>query len=144
MTDNVLTRMDNIETAAKAFFTSRVIKRSLFKHFDDHDKSDIEKGVIMILSRGEAGYKNGLGMTAKEGILTVLFVCHIKLAESATGLEIEKAEGAMIEEIKSFLRVGVPGMSLKPDRIDQSQQLAHPYGWVVAKLRAEPPQHGIN
>ncbi len=142
MTDNVLTRMDDIETAAKAFFVNRVVKRSLLKHYSDHAAGEIEKGVIAIISRGESEYKNGLGMTAKEGTQSILFVCHIKVDENAEPVEVEKAEGAVIEEIKSFLKQGVPGMSLKPERIDQSQQLAAPYGWVVAKLRAEPPQQG--
>lgn len=144
MTDNVLIRMDNIETAATAFFTTRVIKRSLLQHYDSHAAGELEKGVIMIISRGESDYKNGLGMTAKEGTQTILFIGHIKVAENSEPVEIEKAEGILIEEIKSFLKLGVPGMSLKPERIDQSQQLAHPYGWVVAKLRAEPPQQGTH
>jgi len=142
MTDNVLTRMDDIETAAKAFFTNRIIKRSLLQHFDNHAAGELEQGVIMIISRGESGYRNGLGMIAKEGTQEILFVGHLKVAEGSQPVEVEKSEGALIEEIKSFLKTGVTGMSLKPERIDQSQQLAAPYGWVVAKLRAEPPQQG--
>lgn len=144
MTDNVLTRMNDIETAAKEFFTTRVVKRSLLQHYDNHEKGELEKGVIMIISRGESGYKNGLGMIAKEGSQDILFVCHIKVSDSLKPVDVEKAEGALIEEIKSFLKTGVTGMSLKPERIDQSQQLAYPYGWVVAKLRAEPPQQGTH
>lgn len=144
MTDNVLTRMDDIETAATDFFATRVIKRSLLQHYDNHDAGELEKGVIMIISRGESGYKNGLGMTAKEGTQEILFVCHIKVLETLEPVDVEKAEGALIEEIKSFLKQGVPGMSLKPERMDQSQQLAYPYGWVVAKLKAEPPQQGTH
>jgi len=144
MTDSVLTRMDEIETAAVAFFSTRAVKRSLLQHFTNHAEGELEKGVIMIISRGEGDYKNGLGMTAKEGTQTVLFVCHIKVADDLEPVDVEKAEGALIEEIKSFLKQGVPGMSLKPERFDQSQQLEHPYGWVVAKLKAAPPQQGTH
>lgn len=143
MTDSVLERMEFIDTAAQAFFTTRVVKRSLLQHYDDHAAADLASGVIMMVSRGEGEYKQGLGMTAKEGTQTVLFVCHIKVAESVAQVEVEKAEGAMIEEIKSFCRAGVTGMTLKPESFSQSQQLAHPYGWVVATLRAGPPQTSI-
>lgn len=142
--DNVVTRMDNIEAAAQAFFTARVVKRSLLQNYDAHDQGELEKGVIMIVSDGEGKYKNGLGMTAKEGTQAILFVCHIRVAETDSPVEIEKAEGALIEEIKSFCKQGVAGMSLKPERFQQSRQLAHPYGWVVGTMRAEPSQTGVH
>lgn len=141
--ENVVERMDAIETAAQAFFTSRVVKRSLLQSFDDHAPGELEKGVIMIVSSGEGNYRTGLGMTAKEGSQDILFICHLKVAETDSPVEIEKAEGALIEEIKSFCKLGLAGFSLVPERFEQSRQLTHPYGWVYGKITAGPPKTSI-
>ncbi len=45
----------------------------------------------------------------------------------------------LLEEIKSFVQTGVTGMGLYLERLEQSRQLEHPYGWVVAYIKAGPP-----
>lgn len=138
--DSVVLRMDAIETAALAFFTTRKVQRSLLQSFTEHAESDIAKGVIMMVSQGEGNYHNGQGMIAKEGTQNIRFICHLKVDEKTQAqVDVEKAEGALIEEIKAFVRAGVTGMTLVLSKVTQSQQLAYPYGFVVADIQAEPP-----
>lgn len=132
-------RLDAIAAALTTALSTRVIKRSLV-HYTDHADADLAAGVVTLLSAGEGGYSNGLGMTAKEGTHKLLLIGHLQLAESADGEAIEAAEIDLIEEIKAFVRSGVTGTSLRLENVIHSRQLERPYGWIVAYIDAGPPR----
>jgi hypothetical protein len=139
-------RIDDRQTAIAqsitAALSTRIVKRSLL-HFDHHEPGEIETGVVMLISDGEHDYSQNLGMTAKEGKHGQLLVCHLKVDENSPKVAIEQAEMALIEEIKSWVRAGVPGMSFEIESAQHSRQLEHPYGWVVVKLNAIPPRTNV-
>ena len=132
-------RMTAIVESMQAALTTRILKRSLL-HFDGHESGEIEAGVVMVVSGGESDYSNKLGMTALEPKHSLLLICHLKVAEDSAAVAIELAEMALIEEIKSWVRAGVPGMSFEIKSAQHSRQLEHPYGWVVVNINAIPPR----
>jgi hypothetical protein len=135
-------RQAAIVTSLTAALSTRVVKRSLL-HYDQHEPGEIETGVVMLVSDGESQYSQNLGMTAKEGKHGQLLIGHLKVAEDSEPLAIELAEMALIEEIKSWVRSGVSGMSFEIEAAQHSRQLEHPYGWVVVKLNAIPPRTNV-
>jgi hypothetical protein len=139
-------RIDDRQTAIvaslSAALSTRTVKRSLL-HYDQHEPGEIEVGVVMVISDGESQYSQNLGMAAKEGKHAQLLICHLKVAEDSSSVAIELAEMALIEEIKSWVRAGVPGMSFEIESSQHSRQLEHPYGWVVVKLNAIPPRTNV-
>jgi len=112
------------------------------RHYTDHAAADLTAGVLTVISLGEGEYKQDIGLVAKEGTQHLLFIGHIKLAESATGDQVEQAEINFIEELKAALRTGVTGLHLTLQSIEQSAQLETPYGWFVAGGGAAPPAKG--
>lgn len=143
--DAMPARTDAIEASMRASsaLTSRVIKRSYLRHYDEHELGELEQGVLMLISTGEGGYKNGQGMVAKEGVQRLMLVGHVKVSEDlsvdAQGLAVEAMEQGMIEEIKTWARGGVPGMGLSIESFQQSRQQSAPYGWIVGYLNAGAP-----
>lgn len=132
-------RLDAIETALTAALPARTIKRGLYD-YEEHTDAEIAAGVVMILSGGEGKYRQGPGMEAREGTQRVMLAGHLQVSETDTRQAIEAAELELIEEIKSFVRAGVSGVGLSLERVENSRQLDHPYGWVVAFIDAGPPR----
>lgn len=137
-------RMDAIETSLIVALPTRVVKRSFFRHFSEHEEADIEKGVVMLISSGEKDYKRGRGMIAKEGTHTFLLIGHVKVDVDSEPQAAEAAELDLIEELKAFARLPLPGISLYLQQVQHSRQLEHPYGWVVAYLEAGPPNQNTH
>lgn len=134
-------RMDAIFAALVAALPARVCKRSYFRHYTEHPEAEIVKGVAMLISNGEGDYKAARAASAgaKEGVHTFLVIGHLKADEDSEPQAIEAAELDLIEEIKDFTRIEIPGLSLRLTRTQHSRQVEHPYGWVVAFLEAGPP-----
>lgn len=135
-------RLDAIETALRAALPTHVIKRSL-KHFTAHAEGEIEQGVVMMVAGGEKDYRRDPGMIAKEGTQRLLLVAHLKAAETDEPTQVEAAELDLAEEIKTFVRSGVSGMTIYLESIEHSRQLDFPYGWLVVYLDVGPPNSGV-
>ena len=140
--DRIDDRMAAIVASITAALPTRTVKRSL-EYYDQHTAAQLTQGVVMPVSEGESEYSQNLGMTAREGKHAIFIVCHLKVAETSAKAAIEDAEMDLIEDIKTWVRAGVPGMSLQIDNAQHSKQLEHPYGWVVVKITAEPPRNNV-
>jgi len=143
--DTLPARTDAIEASMRAStaLASRVIKRSYLRHYDEHQAGELEQGVLMLISTGEGGYKNGQGMVAREGVQRLMLVGHVKVSDDLSndeqGLAVEAMEQSMIEEIKAWARAGVSGVGLSIESFQQSRQQSAQYGWIVGYLSAGPP-----
>jgi len=139
--DNIEQRTDAIIAAAQAHFTSRVVSEDLLQHYSEHPAADLQKGVIAVVSDAEQDYSDDLGMIATEGTQQLKLICHLQVTEKnpKAPRDVQRAEQKLIEEIKSFVRAGVDGMTLVLRRAQQSRQLSYPYGFVVADIEARPP-----
>ncbi|MGR8932210.1 MAG: hypothetical protein ACU836_16390 [Gammaproteobacteria bacterium] len=135
--ERIDTRTATLFASLQTALPARVCKRSLM-HFTQHAKGEIGQGVVMMISDSESDYSNIPRRTATEGKHSLILVGHLQVAETASHLDIELAEMAMMEEIKGWLRAGVPNMRLQLNDIRQSRQLDHPYGWIAAKFTASP------
>jgi len=135
--ERIDTRMATIFASLQSALPGRVCKRSL-THYDQHASGELQSGVLMLISDSESQYRHIPRRTATEGRHSLLLIGHLQVTETATHLDVELAEMAMIEEIKSWLRAGLTGIRFELSEVRQSRQLEHPYGWIVAKITAAP------
>ena len=140
-------RMDAIFTAMRAdnSLSNYVKTRSRLLHPSLQDAADLKKGVLMLVSNGEGQYSKSQGQIAKKGQHEFVLIGHLKVDENKKDpVDAEAAELDMAENIKTFVRAGVDGMSLYLDDIQNSWQQEYPYGWIIVKLTAGSPGHSLS
>lgn len=144
--ENIKARKLAFYEALKSALTTRIIKRTLMD-YRQHKTGEMKTGVVMIVGDGEGSYSQAKAMAAKEGVTYFLLVAHVEVGDSnaaTMGQSVEDAEDDLIEEIKSFVKAGIPGMDLKLENVKQSRQLEAPMGWIVAKVSAGAPRSTIS
>lgn len=137
--DRMDARLDAIEAALTAALPTRLVSDTL-QHYTERSDAELTQGVVTLVSADEKGYSQNLGMAARDGTQRILLIGHLRVAEGTPRKAIQDQELDLIEELKAFIRAGVPGMSLTLDSVIHSRQLDHPYGWVVAYIDAAPPR----
>ena len=137
--DSIPARIAAVQAALAAALPARRVTRD-FLAIDRRQDTDLLAGVVTLIAAGEGGYAAGPGMSARHGVTHLVLACHLRVADDAAPSAVEDTENALIEEIKAFVRAGVAGVTLTLDRVDQSRQIEHPYGWVVAHVQAGPPK----
>lgn len=140
--EDVSARYDAVKAALAGALTSRAHADNL-EHFDERNAADLRKGVITLVSDGEGDYSHRPGMETLNGVQRLVIVGQFKVNETDAKTVIQAAEFALMQEIKTFVRAGVPGTGLQLMDMVQSRQQDHPYGWVVATLNAGPTAHNI-
>lgn len=125
-------RMELLKTSLQAFLPARVITRDL-GDFAMREASQLQQGVFTLVSKGEGDYANFIGRMAAYSTRGIAIIGQIQIAEGTAASAIEDAEGSMIDDIKQFARSALPaGLgSFAMLSVTQSQQLEHPYGWVL-------------
>lgn len=129
--------------ALTAAMATRVVTDEL-THLSERKSADLEKGVITLVSDTESGYRNTPGMKAVEGNHKVIVIGHLKVAETDSRAAIQEKEFTLIEELKAFVRAGVPRMTINLQNVRGSRQLEHPYGWIYAELTLGPSDQGTH
>jgi len=138
-------RCDAVDAAAKTFFEGlRRVYSETFKPLANQEQDELLKGIVMFGASGEKGYKTSPGLVAKKGTTRIQLLMHIKVNETDTGKTLRQKEQAFFAEVKSFVQTGVAGVSLTLDQVQQSRQMAHPYGWALAYLDITPPAAGTH
>jgi len=137
-------RMDAVFSSLTAALTTRHVSRSWLKRYDDHTPQELADGALMLISAGESGYSSSPGMVALNGTHRMILIGHLKVADASQPQDIEAAELDLIEEIRSWVRSGVPGVGVVLISAEHSRQLEHPYGWVVVYLDTGEPGANIN
>lgn len=125
-------RMELFKVTLQAFAADRVVTRDLID-FANRTPEELKQGVYTVVSKGESGYANFTGRMAAYGTQGIAIIGQIQVEEDDPPSAIEDAEGEMIEEIKQFANSQLPpGLgSFTLLSVNQSQQLEHPYGWVL-------------
>jgi len=114
---------------------NRVVSRD-FKDFDQHTIEDLEKGVLTVISEGEAQYANSFGRQAETSKHPLVIVGQMSLAPDATGTQVEDAEFDLVEDVKALVSSALPVdiCTLELKRFRQSKQMDAPNCWIVCEL----------
>jgi len=144
--ENIKERKQAFYEALVAALPNRTIKRTL-TDYRQHSATEMKTGVVMMVGDGESNYSQAKGMVAKEGSTHFLLIAHLEVIDNnpdTMGRSVEDAEDNLIEEFKTFVKAGIPGMDLYLENCKQSRQLEAPMGWVVAKISAGAPRSTLN
>lgn len=133
-------RMDDRLAAVRAALCTampdRVHKTGYRRMHDEHEPEELQVGVVSIVSAGETNYNDSPGMIAREGVQTMAIVVHLSAYHDDDGEAVEAAELDACEEIKAFVRTGVPGMTIRLVSLQHSAQQMTPLGYVTAQIEA--------
>ncbi len=123
--------LEGLKASLFAHLTGRVVRRGLVDPAQA-DQSDLERGVVCVVSRGGGNFANYLGREGQLGAMEVALVCFVKVDDSTQPQAVETAELALLDELLAWTGGGV-GFAL-PREWRQSEQQEHPYGWLVLTL----------
>jgi hypothetical protein len=129
-------RMAALKTAMATALPTRVVTRE-FMDRALRPAEDLAAGVVSLISLGERDYQNLNDREAMDGTHRILLVGDLMLAEGSTGLAVEQAESALVEEVKAFLRALPADLcNLVATGWRQSGQIEAPFGWVIMDMEA--------
>lgn len=126
--------MAAIEAELALVAPTRVITRTL-RQFEDHPAAQMASGVFLLLPAGVLGYPHEYP-PGDNGQFRVLIIGRGKLAEDATGPQIDAAEFAMFNELEALAdeHYELPDLIASLTLLDnaQSGQLEAPFYWVAS------------
>lgn len=129
--------LEALKAGLAAALPGRVVTRDLLA-FEQRLQSDLEAGVLTVVSSREGRYANYRGREAQMGKLNVVVVGQLKLAEDALPSEVEDAEFEFAEEVKDFLAGSLPVADVQLIETRFSGQLEAPYGWLAMDWEVWP------
>lgn len=129
--------LDGLKAALAAAMPTRVVTRDLLG-FEQRAQSDLEAGVLTVIASRESSYANYRGREADLGKVAVAVVGQLKLPEDALPSEVEDAEFAFVEEVKTFLQGSQPVNAVDLLETRFSGQLDAPYGWFAMDWEVWP------
>lgn len=135
------TALTGIEASMKAALPHRVVQRSLLLDPASHDQSELEKGVLCLVSSGGGQFANYRGREGQLGHSTLGVVGFVRVADDAAPVAVEQAELALLQDVLGWVKA--PGQprpfdSALPQDFRQSGQIEFPFGWFVLTLDVRP------
>ena len=129
--------LNALKNGMAAAMPARVVTRDLLS-FEQRPQAQLIAGVLTVVSSREGRYANYRGREAQMGRLNVVIVGQVLLPESALPSEVEDAEFAFAEQVKSFLGGVLPVADIQLLETRFSGQMEAPYGWFAMDLEVWP------
>lgn len=141
--------LEAVKTAMGAINVDRVVTRE-WKRLQDYPQSDLERGIWTIRFAGVDRYPYEASdsqldtddaRATANGRVRLTIIGQLKLAEDASGLDIEAAELALIHELEQLADEAIETdelMALLIKDATTSQQVEAPYAWVYSTWEVFP------
>lgn len=124
--------LNAVKSQLQSVAPARVVTREWLRH-EDRREADLARGLFTIMASIEKDYANQvMGREAQLGKQTLFIVAQIRLAEGATGEQVEDAEFVLIDDLKALAQSTLPAPigELHLLSVQNSSQLETPFGWV--------------
>lgn len=135
---NLQTYIDLLLASLAAFATDRDVSRDFktLAQLDSEPGGNLANGRFTLVSDNLGETNNISGDAVRGGTWTIAVVGQIKLAENATGSQVEDAEFAMFNQLVNWLNSPIDDEinCLEIKRMTQSKQLETPYGWIAVTI----------
>lgn len=128
--------MDAMQASLEAALPGRYVQRKLVD--PGQEKADrLESGVICLVSAGGGDFANWTGREGELGTMNVQVVGFVRVADRLGSDATERAELAMLADLLAWCQAIKPEPldSVYPGAYRQSQQLAHPVGWLALEMQ---------
>lgn len=128
-----------------ALSASRVFLPGQLRPITDFNDADLLRSVVQTAPTSEGDYLDAAApeSVAKNGILQLLVVGQLRVAENADRRNLQAAELALVEELKAWTRSPPAGVRLRLSRVDFSQLADFPHGWIVATVSVGPQRQNV-
>lgn len=129
--------LEAIKASLAAAMPARTVQRSLPPDPMALARADLLAGVVCLVSEGGGDFANYLGREGQLGHLQASLVGFVQVEESATPVDVEQAELALLKDLLAWCSNHAPMADVSdvlPQDFAQSKQLEHPYGWLILKL----------
>lgn len=128
--------MDAMAASLTAALPARYVQRALVDPGVEKAPR-LEAGVVCVVSTGGGNFANWTGREGELGTMNVSVVGFVKVADRLTSDATERAELALLEDLLAWCQAvkAEPLDSVYPGAYRQSQQLAHPVGWLALELQ---------
>jgi len=128
-------RMDLMVSIFAGLFPDRSADRN---YVDIHsaDMDDLGCGTFSFMFKAESGYRNELHRKADTSTQKFIVIARRYLEQQCDGEDVEQEELSMIEEMKAFIRSGLPSELYNLSLVEaiSSAQAQTPLAWVVFEL----------
>lgn len=127
--------LDAVEANLAAALPLRHVQRSLVDPANV-PREKLLAGLICLVSRRGGDFANYRGREGDLGTLQASLVCFVQVHEKSAPADVERAELSLLGDLLGWVATAaVPGLDVfYPGDWTQSQQLEHPYGWLVLAL----------
>lgn len=126
--------LDAIAQSLAAALPSRIVGRTLVQPGAVLPEQ-MMAGVLCLVAQGGGQFANYMGREGDCGRMDARLVGFVQVPESQPAEDVERAELALLVDVLTWINSApVPGIAVLPTQWTQSQQLEHPYGWVVLTL----------
>lgn len=128
--------MQAIESSLAAAMPTRHVQRKLVDPAAEKAER-LTKGVVCVVSAGGGNFANWPGREGELGTMNVAVVGFLQVGAKDSSEEIEKAELALLGDLLAWCQQehAAPIDAVTPGDYRQSQQLAHPAGWLALDLK---------
>ena len=133
--DNHNAAIDALVESLAAAMPERYVQRSLVVPGTVARKK-LQAGLVCVVSQGGGQFVNLIGRAADLGTVNVGLVGFVAVEDKSEAAEVERAELTLLGEVLNWANTS-PGAGLDVVEVldwAQSQQLEHPFGWLVVKL----------
>lgn len=96
-----------------------------FEPFENRKKTDLAAGVFTLIEKG--------GSEDDAATIDLLLIGQIKLAENATGSQVDEAEDLMMDTVRTWINNNT-GVTVRIRGWRKSMQLDRPLGWIAVDL----------
>lgn len=135
MSNEFIQRLDAMKASLAAAMPTRKVSRSLPRDPMSLKDADLTAGVVGLVCAGGGEFANYIGRSGELGEMEISLAGFVKVAEKTDTQAIEDAELALLAEMLAWCQSA--DFDLVPVSWAQSQQLEHPYGWVVLKTTVD-------
>jgi hypothetical protein len=126
-----------IEASLAAALPARAVQRDLpGDPLNKFTREQLLAGVVCLVCKGGGNFSNTYGREGQQGLMQATLVGFLQVDEGAAPRDIETAELQLLDEILAWCGTGPfdPADDVLPIEWQQSEQLEHPFGWLLVRL----------
>lgn len=129
-----------LHASLAAKLPDHLVSRSFLPDIALAHAEDLRQGALCVVSRGGDDFAQHRGREGELATLDVAVAGYVLVEEDAPLAAVEQAELALMQKVLDWVKD--PGTvrpldAVLPVGFTQSQQLEHPYGWFVLRLRVQ-------
>lgn len=98
------------------------------------DRDQLLSGLVCVVSQGGGQFANYLGREGQLGTMKVALLGFLLVEEDTQPVDMERAELALLQELLAWTSAPAGLSQVLPQEWRQSEQLEHPYGWLMLGL----------